>query len=355
MRFPALLDCAEVLPRLDQFDAILDARSPAEFALDHLPGAINCPVLDDDERHRVGTLYAHDPFEAKKLGAALVARNIARHLESRFLQHQRSWKPLVYCWRGGNRSGALAHVLTQVGWPAAQLVGGYQAYRRQVVAALAELPPRLSLRIVCGPTGSGKSRLLQALAAAGAQVLDLERLAAHRGSVLGDLPDQPQPTQKAFESGIWNTLRRFDTARVIFAESESRRIGRLQVPPALIEAMRAAPCLSLELPTPARIRLLLQDYAHFASDPQRLGARLDSLTPLHGHAVIAHWRQLAQSGALPQLAAELLERHYDPAYRRSLGRNFSGIPETMTLALDDIDDAALTAAAQLVHHQKITH
>ncbi|MGB7479315.1 MAG: tRNA 2-selenouridine(34) synthase MnmH, partial [Burkholderiaceae bacterium] len=214
--------------------------------------------------------------------------------------------------------------------------------------------PRLSLQIVCGPTGSGKSRLLQALAAAGAQVLDLERLAAHRGSVLGGLPGQPQPTQKAFESRIWDTLRRFDPSRVVFAESESRRIGRLQVPPALIEAMRAAPCIALELPAAARIRLLLQDYAHFVHDPDRLGAQLDGLIALHGRATIAHWRQLAQSGALPALVGELLERHYDPAYRRSIDRNFAGARAAMTLALDDIGDAAFAAAARRLHEQADT-
>src|SRR6188474_3521832 len=183
------------------FDAIIDVRSPAEFAEDHVPGALSCPVLDNDERARVGTIYKQtSPYEAKKIGAALVARNIAGHLEAALADKPRGWKPLVYCWRGGQRSAAMAHVLREVGWDAMTLQGGYKAYRRYVVASLAQLPQRINFRVIHGVTGSGKSRLLRALADAGAQVLDLEDLAAHRGSVLGNLPGRPQPSQKMFES-----------------------------------------------------------------------------------------------------------------------------------------------------------
>ena len=195
MKYPAVLSFADILPDLDGFDTIIDARSEGEFALDHLPGAINCPVLNNEERVRVGTLYKQvGSFEAKKLGAALVARNIARHIEEQFADRPKEWKPLVYCWRGGNRSGSLAHILAKIGWPVVQLDGGYKAYRAHVSAAL-EAPPALDWRVICGTTGSGKSRLLETLDGIGAQVLDLERLAAHRGSVLGHLPHEPQPTQ----------------------------------------------------------------------------------------------------------------------------------------------------------------
>ena len=243
---------------------------------DHIPGALSCPVLDDEERARVGTLYKQvSPFQARKLGAALVARNIARHLETEFADRDRDWRPLVYCWRGGKRSGAMAHVLREVGWHAKTLEGGYKSYRRRVVERLAALPAALSFRVVHGATGSGKSRLLRALAAAGAQVLDLEELAAHRGSVLGDLPDRPQPSPKWFESLLLERLAAFDPARPVFVEGESRKIGQVQVPEALIETMRAAECVLLEAGTDTRVALLMDEYRHFFADRAALEAQLD--------------------------------------------------------------------------------
>src|SRR5471032_1133073 len=267
MKYPAILPFGEILPRLGAFDAIIDVRSPSEFAEDHLPGAINLPVLNDEQRVRVGTLYKQtSAFEAKKLGAALVAKNIARHIEDGFLGHPHDWKPLVYCWRGGNRSGAMAHILARIGWPAAQLDGGYKAFRAHVNAAL-EQPPALSFKVICGTTGSGKSRLLEVLNANGAQVLDLEQLAAHRGSVLGNLPSQPQPRQKAFETAIWHALRSFDPALPVFVESESKKVGNLRVPAALMDTMRASDCIALTLSRENRVRLLMEDYAHFTDSP----------------------------------------------------------------------------------------
>src|SRR2546421_757874 len=217
------------------FDAIIDARTPSEYALDHIPGAVSAPVLDDAERAEVGTLYKQvSPFEAKKLGASLVAKNVARHIEALFRPHDKNWRPLIYCWRGGKRSGAMAHILREVGWPAETLEGGYRAYRRWVVDALATVPAEIDFIVVHGPTGSGKSRFLSALSRAGAQVLDLEALAAHRGSVLGGLPGEPQPSQKWFESQLLSQLRRLERARPVFVEGESKKIGELQVPEALM-------------------------------------------------------------------------------------------------------------------------
>jgi tRNA 2-selenouridine synthase len=214
-----------------KFDAIIDARSPAEYAEDHIPGAISAPVLDDAERAQVGTLYKQvSPFDAKKLGAALVAKNVSQHIEQRFKDNPKTWHPLVYCWRGGKRSGAMAHILREIGWNADTLEGGYKAYRRWVVQQLETLPERFELRVIHGPTGSGKSRLLHALRRAGAQVLDLEDLAAHRGSVLGNLPDRPQPSQKMFESLLLKVLSALEEAKPVYVEGESKKIGELQVP-----------------------------------------------------------------------------------------------------------------------------
>jgi tRNA 2-selenouridine synthase len=349
MKYPELLKFDDIVARLDEFDTIIDARSPAEYALDHLPNAINCPVLDDAERVLVGTTYKQvGAFEAKKIGAAIVARNISRHIETLWQDKPREWRPLVYCWRGGNRSGAMAHILARIGWPVVQLDGGYKEYRHYVAAAL-EQTPAFDFRVVCGTTGSGKSRLLQTLEAVGAQVLDLEQLAAHRGSVLGRIPSHAQPTQKAFESAVWDRLRRFDPARPVFVESESKKVGELRVPAALIERMRASPCIALELSRPHRVQLLMEDYAHFTQDAAQLNEQLGYLASLHGKEKIAAWQALATEGRMPELVDALLAEHYDPAYLRSIHRNFPALPQAEKVTLAGITPDDFRAAARSLH------
>ncbi len=346
MKYPAVLSFADIFPELDSFDTVIDARSDGEFALDHIPGAINCPVLNDEERIRVGTLYKQvGAFEAKKVGAPLVAANIARHIDTLFADKPRDWKPLVYCWRGGNRSGSMAHIMAKIGWPVVQLDGGYKAYRAYVSAAL-EHPPAVDFRVICGTTGSGKSRLLETLDAAGAQVLDLERLAAHRGSVLGHLPDEPQPSQKMFESRIWNKLRHFDPAKPVFVESESKKVGNLRVPDAVMERMRASPCIALTLSRPNRVRLLMEDYQHFARNADALNGQLDHLVQLHGRARIDAWHAMAKAGEMPALVDQLLVEHYDPAYLRSIDRNFVQYGQARVLELADIGPEDFAKAAR---------
>ncbi|MGZ3237927.1 MAG: tRNA 2-selenouridine(34) synthase MnmH [Burkholderiaceae bacterium] len=347
MKYPALQSFESILPQLDQFDTIIDVRSPSEFAEDHIPGAINCPVLDDAERARVGTIYKQvNAFEAKKIGAAIVARNIGQHIDALFLDKPRGWKPLIYCWRGGNRSGAMAHILAKIGWPVIQLDGGYKDYRRYVNSALDELPSKFTYNVICGTTGSGKSRLLQTLAAEGAQVLDLEQLAAHRGSVLGNLPSEPQPSQKTFESSLWQALRHFDPAKIIFVESESKKVGNLRVPESLMEKMRSSDCLSLSLSTHNRVRLLMQDYAHFIANPDLLNTQLACLISLHGREKITRWQTMSSSNQMEVLVEELLLDHYDPAYRRSIDRNFSHIAKAKILELPEITEHAFREMAR---------
>ncbi|WP_295751144.1 tRNA 2-selenouridine(34) synthase MnmH [Undibacterium sp.] len=349
MKYPQLASFPELLAQLSEFDTIIDVRSPSEFAEDHIPGAINCPVLDDQERIRVGTMYKQvNAFEAKKVGAALVAKNIASHLEQHFLDKPREWKPLIYCWRGGNRSGSMAHILAKIGWPVVQLDGGYKNYRQHVNTSLPELAKQVQWRVVCGTTGSGKSRLLGALANIGAQVLDLEQLAEHRGSVLGYLPSQPQPTQKMFESRIWEVLSTFDFEQVVFVESESKKVGNLRVPDSIIEGMRASPCIALELALEERVALLMEDYAHFVSDPAALNLQLDCLLSLHGKERIESWKNLALQAQMPTLVAQLLELHYDPAYRRSIDKNFTEMPGAVKLFQSGIQDADFTATANAI-------
>jgi tRNA 2-selenouridine synthase len=338
---------------LQECDAILDTRSPAEFAEDHIPGAISCPVLDNEERARIGTLYKQtSPFEAKKLGAALVARNIARHVETLFAEKTRHWKPLVYCWRGGKRSGAMTHILREIGWDARSLEGGYKAYRRYVVESLSTLPRRLAFKVIHGATGSGKSRVLRSLHAAGAQVLDLEDLAAHRGSVLGNLPERPQPSQKMFESRLLKALSDFDPANEIFVEGESRKIGQLQIPEALIERMRSSECLLLQTGAETRIALLLDEYRHFFADPAALGIQLDCLAGLHGREKVGEWKAFAAAGDWHALVARLLEDHYDAAYRRSAAQNFPRLAEARVFPLNSAEQTAFDLLAGSILHAR---
>jgi tRNA 2-selenouridine synthase len=302
-------------------------------------------VLDDEQRAEVGTLYTQiSPFVAKKRGAALIARNIAHHLENLFDDRPKQWKPLVYCWRGGQRSGAMAHILAQVGWSTGRLDGGYKTYRRHVMAEVDILPLRLDFRVVCGPTGSGKSRLLRVLRDQGAQVLDLEGLAQHRGSLLGNLPDEEQPSQKMFDSRLWDVLRHFDVQRPVFIEAESKKIGLINTPEALLRKMRSSKCLSIEAPVAARVQLLMEDYSHFLNDPALLIERLTPLLPLHGRQVLDHWRLLAEQGNWAELVEKLLLQHYDPAYRRSTEHNFTQLSAAKVLKFGILNDSTLRSA-----------
>jgi len=335
------------LAYLAQFDDIIDARSPAEFAEDHIPGAINLPVLDNEERARIGTLYKQvSPFDAKKLGAALVAKNIGRHIEEQLMSKPKSWRPLVYCWRGGNRSGALAHILNKIGWRTEQLDGGYKAYRKSVLEMLDTLPQRLRYRAVCGATGTGKSRLLAALAQQGAQVLDLEGLAAHRGSLLGSLPDEPQPSQKFFDTLLWTELQKFDPARPVYVEAESKKIGNVRAPDALLDSMWQSPCVRLEADAKLRVALLMEEYRHFLDNPESLNAKLDCLVHLYGREAIARWQEMALKREWEPLVEELLVKHYDPSYNRSSRQHYPLYDEALVLTVNGIGDADFAALAR---------
>ena len=335
--------------QLANFDEIIDVRSESEYAEDHIPGAINCPVLNDAQRAEVGTIYKQvSPFDAKKIGAARASENIARHLLERFHHKPRGWKPLVYCWRGGGRSGALAHVLTQIGWHAARLDGGYKAYRREVIADLDRMPGQYRWHVVCGMTGTGKSRLLAALRDTGAQVLDLESLAAHRGSVLGNLPGAPQPPQKMFESLIWHALRGFDSSRPVFVESESKKVGKLRVPEALITAMWAGAPLVLRAPMPVRVALLKEDYAHFLLDPTLLSVQLDHLANLHGCDVITGWQTLVREQHWDELTQALLVHHYDPSYTRAISKHYPTLAQAPTITAVDKQPGTYGNLAKIV-------
>lgn len=344
------LPASEAIARLGEFSAIIDARSEDEYAEDHLPGAVNWPSLNNEERALVGTLYKQvSPFEARKRGAALVSANIARHIEREILDKPKDWKPLVYCWRGGKRSGSLSLVLDQIGFRVHLVEGGYKAFRTAVLEDLPRLASGLQYRVVCGPTGSGKTRLLHALRDQGAQVLDLEGLANHRSSVLGLVPGQKQPTQKRYDTLVWQALRGFDPARPVYVESESKKVGNVSVHEALILAMRASPCIDLRLSDEERVALLLEDYDWFVKDPAFFCDRLATLTELRGHAVVDGWQAQVHAGHTPDVVRELLVQHYDPMYAASIRRNFKQYAQAHVQEVADRSPASMRqAAAQLL-------
>jgi tRNA 2-selenouridine synthase len=317
-----LITADELESRWSEFDDIIDVRSPGEWSLDRVPGAVSFPVLSDAQRIEIGTLHAQSAFDARRRGAALVARNIADAVDQ-LADKPRTWRPLVYCWRGGNRSQAMVTVMERIGWRPFLLKGGYAEFRRMVVRRIPELVQTRDFMVVCGVTGSGKTAYLSQQAAHGAQVLDLEGLAHHRGSLLGSEPVGSQPSQKGFETAIWNALRGFNASSPILVESESRKIGAVQVPESLIGRMRISPCLELVCPLETRIRFLCHHYAHFFSQPADLIDRLERLRPLVGGRLVDQWRLMIGERKWWPLVQSLLEAHYDPTYLRSMRRNYA--------------------------------
>ena len=328
-----------------QPDMIIDVRSPAEFAEDHIPGAVNMPVFSNQQRAEIGTLYKQaSAFAARRKGAGMVARNIAAHLENLLQDKGPDFRPLIYCWRGGQRSAALARICSEIGWRSWLLTGGYKTYRRQVLADLQKLPPGLRLTLIAGPTGTGKTRLLAALAKSGAQILDLEALASHRGSLLGALPDQPQPSQKGFESRLAHALHQLDPARPVFLEAESSRIGGVQIPTRLWSEMLQAGAVELTASLSARTAFLLTDYAFLLQDPARFQPLISGMRQRHGAEQTGHWQELLDKGDFPALAEALITAHYDPAYKTAAKRHQRQL--LLSLHLDRLDSTALDRAAR---------
>lgn len=328
------------------FDDIIDVRAPAEYAEDHLPGAISLPVLDDEERARVGTIYKQvSPFTARKLGAALVARNAAMHLEGALADKPGGWRPLVYCWRGGQRSGSFATILAQIGWRVGVLAGGYKAWRGLVVKAVYDTPVRSPVVVLDGNTGSAKTDILNLLPGFGCQVIDLEGLANHRGSLFGHMG--PQPSQKAFEGALAQALAGLDPARPVVVEAESSKIGNCRMPPELWKAMVAAPRVAIAAPRTARAEYLARAYSDLTADAGRLTAIVELMRPLHPQAVIDDWQALAAAGAHATLADSLMEQHYDPRYGKHRARMTGRVVEIKaeTLATDALPALAARVAA----------
>ncbi|QBQ98097.1 tRNA 2-selenouridine(34) synthase MnmH [Paraburkholderia pallida] len=336
------------LSQLGEFDEIVDVRTPLEYAEDHVPGAINAPVLSNEERVIVGTLYKDSPFEATRVGAAIAARNIAMHLDTTFADRPRNWRPLIYCWRGGKRSGSMTAMFNMIGWRARQLEGGYKTYRSGVLETLGTLPAQLRYVVLAGPTGSGKTRLLHALGKAGAQTLDLEALAAHRGSLLGALPTRAQPSQKSFDTALVQQLHAFNPAQPIFVEAESRRIGAITLPVALVDGIHGAPCVVVEVAREERVTLLLEEYGHLLGDQTYFREQLLKLTPLHGRERIESWCRLLVEGRHAELSEALVTEHYDPAYARSTRKNYPKLSASPRFVFHPMTGAPIEEARALL-------
>lgn len=341
------------LEQTERFDDILDVRSPDEYALDHIPGALNFPVLENEERAHVGKLYKQvSRFEAKKQGAALVAGHIADYLQQFFSSKPELWNPLVYCWRGGTRSAAMVQVFNSIGWRAQQLPGGYKAYRRKVIETIATLSGKFSFLVLCGRTGVGKTRLLEVMRERNNQVLDLESIANHRGSVLGEPVTGGQPSQKWFESQVCDTLRQFDSRQSVYVESESRKVGRLQVPAPLFEAMHRGCCIRIEADLQQRVDFLLSEYQHFLDTPELFERALRRLVPHVGKQKVAQWLAQYAKSDMKNLVEDLLVNYYDPFYLRSIVKHFPVYQNSGNVVeIDSADSQAFAKAAVELEHK----
>jgi len=234
----------------------VDVRSPIEFSQGHIPGAVNIPLFANDERAEIGTMYK----QVGKGQALALGEKIARPKVDGIIEQIRKLLPadiVIYCWRGGKRSSEICRLVNEAGVPARRIQGGYKAYRRGIRRDIEQ--PR-KLLVLGGKTGSGKTAILLGLKAQGLQVIDLEGLANHKGSVFGHINEEPQPTTEQFENDFHQELQRMDPEQTLLLENESYVIGSVHLPPPLLQQMRAAPLLIIDVPVEARIDRLVQEY-----------------------------------------------------------------------------------------------
>ena len=330
-------------PYRETYSEIIDVRSSSEFAEDRIPGAINLPVLNDAERAEVGTIYKQlSPFQARKIGAAIVSKNISQHLNEHFANKDKNYQPLIYCWRGGQRSASLATVLSQIGWRVTLLEGGYKTYRSYVRQELDSLPQKLNYKVICGLTGSGKTNILAKIRQKGFQTLDLEALANHRGSLLGEEwrgKAEAQPAQKYFESQLLQILQSFNPDETVWVESESNKIGKVYLPQSLWEKMKQSSCVEIKLPLDARVQFLLKEYPHLINNPEILKKKLEKLKSSCGWQKISQWYGMINNQDWKTFVKDILEFHYDPTYRKSMQINFNNIERVVSLT--DLSDSSI--------------
>jgi tRNA 2-selenouridine synthase len=295
---------------------VLDARSPGEFGAGAVPGAVSFPLFDDEERAEVGTLYKRSGQErAIERGLEFVGPKLAGFVERARALHAPERAFAVYCARGGMRSGAVAWLLETAGLPVVKVEGGYKGYRRGVVGDLARGP--WELRVVGGMTGTGKTAIVHALAARGAQTLDLEGLARHLGSAFGNLYRVQQPTSEQFANDCHRVLAALDPARPVWIEDESRRIGAVHLPEELHQRMRSAPMWEIERTDAERVDHLLRIYG--AAPVEALAAAFERVRDKLGGADTQTAVAAVRAGELDRAAAIGL-RYYDKLYRHTQTR-----------------------------------
>ena len=306
----------------ENFDTIIDVRSPSEFEEDHIVGSINCPVLSDLEREKVGTIYKNEStFKAKIIGSSLTARNIAEHIEERFLEYKGSWQPLVYCWRGGQRSKAFAIILSEVGWRTHQLVGGYKEYRNHVLKFMDTIGSQLKIILISGKTGSAKTKILQSIEKQGGQILDLEGLANHKGSLLGKIPNLKQPSQKFFESKLFYQLKQLNLKKEIFVEAESSKIGNIHIPKTIWAKMIVSPRIEIKADIHLRSNFLVKDYEYMCKNPELINPIIFGLKKRLSKQLVDSWKELINQKKWQELTTSFLENHYDPSYSSNTIKN----------------------------------
>ncbi|XP_046330824.2 tRNA 2-selenouridine synthase-like isoform X2 [Haliotis rufescens] len=300
-----------------QASEVIDVRTEREFSLDHIPGARNLPVLTQAQHVEVGTRYTDNAFQARKLGARYVASCISKHIENYFQEKDENYSPLVYCWRGGQRSNSLAIVLAEIGFRVFVLKGGYKSYRHIVTRDLDILPREMNFRVITGLTGSGKTFLLHQLSERGQQVLDLEGLACHKGSTLGLWHNHTQPSQKMWESLLRDKMSQLDSTKPVWVESESRRIGRVTIPGTLFDKMGEGQRYEVNLPMSERVRHIIKDYPHWISDVEKLKTTLAPLARFVGKKKVYDWYDLLAHDRFEEFVESILRDHYDPTYTKS--------------------------------------
>ncbi|MBI5656712.1 MAG: tRNA 2-selenouridine(34) synthase MnmH [Geobacter sp.] len=321
---------------------VVDVRTPLEYAEDHLPGAINIPLLSNEERVEIGTLYKQSgPQPARIRGLELTAGRFPGMVAA--IASAAAGRPiLVYCWRGGLRSKTVATILELTGHTAAQLTGGYKAFRNHVVAYFASFTPPAPLVVIHGMTGIGKTDFILRLSTDRFSTIDLEGIACHRGSAFGELGlSQEHLTQKSFETLLWDTFRRMPAGRPIIIEGESRRIGKVSLPGDLYEIMRTSTKVWCSASLETRVQRLIEEYGKteyrdaMAEALARIAKKLggDSYRELQEH--LKNWE-------MEPFMKGLVERYYDKVYYKT--RDWK---EEFSLSLEDYDRAAGELDVQL--------
>jgi len=291
---------------------VIDARSEAEFEADHILDAINLPVLKNEERVEVGCLYKKKPFEARILGAQYISKNIPDILDFIKKTVTREKKICVYCWRGGMRSKSLFLVLYNIGYDVYILRKGYKGYRKLIVSFFENAS--FNLRVIYGPSGSGKSDLINAIKTDGYAVVNLEEMAAHKGSLLGG-SYETQPSQKMFESRLFHSLflyKQKSNFAPVIVEGESRKIGKIILPDTFFKAMIAAEKIWIELPIKKRAERLAKEYDGLSA--AEIFQKIEKIKKYFSNEVFEKLSLAISENNKQEAAALLLQYHYDTYY-----------------------------------------